>query len=238
MIGAAVAVAVVLGIAGIVDRLPGAEAAGRRPQPERRLQAAEAEEAGQEDGQLAALRLRPGPHPLPAGEGRQAALPQALALQGAAAARVPAGPRRRPALPRQQQRLRDRPRRRHRASSSGSGGSAASTPPRRPTTGDRLYIVNLVPGHVVKLDAKTGKTIWKRSLPGRAESSPLVIGRTRLLRLRRRPPLLAQHPQRERALVDPARRRDQVGARLLRRHPLRRRLRRRHERRRRQDRAR
>ncbi|HYJ22028.1 MAG TPA: PQQ-binding-like beta-propeller repeat protein [Solirubrobacterales bacterium] len=42
----------------------------------------------------------------------------------------------------------------------------------------RLYIVNLVPGHVLKLDAKTGKTIWKRALPGRAESSPVVIGRT------------------------------------------------------------
>jgi outer membrane protein assembly factor BamB len=42
----------------------------------------------------------------------------------------------------------------------------------------RLYIVNLVPGHVLKLDAKTGKTIWKRELPGRAESSPIVIGRS------------------------------------------------------------
>jgi outer membrane protein assembly factor BamB len=43
---------------------------------------------------------------------------------------------------------------------------------------ERLYIVNLVPGHIVKLDAKTGRTIWKRSLPSRAESSPLVIDRT------------------------------------------------------------
>jgi outer membrane protein assembly factor BamB len=43
---------------------------------------------------------------------------------------------------------------------------------------NRLYIVNLVPGHVLKLDAKTGKTIWKRSLPSRAESSPIVIGRS------------------------------------------------------------
>jgi outer membrane protein assembly factor BamB len=42
----------------------------------------------------------------------------------------------------------------------------------------RLYIVNLVPGHVVKLDAKTGRVIWKHALPGRAESSPLVIGNT------------------------------------------------------------
>jgi outer membrane protein assembly factor BamB len=43
---------------------------------------------------------------------------------------------------------------------------------------NRLYIVNLVPGHILKLDAKTGRTIWKRSLPGRAESSPVVIDRT------------------------------------------------------------
>ena len=43
---------------------------------------------------------------------------------------------------------------------------------------NRLYIVNLVPGHVLKLDAKTGRTIWKRTLPSRAESSPIVIGRT------------------------------------------------------------
>ena len=42
----------------------------------------------------------------------------------------------------------------------------------------RLYIVNLVPGHIVKLNAQTGKVIWKRPLPGRAESSPLVLGRT------------------------------------------------------------
>jgi len=42
----------------------------------------------------------------------------------------------------------------------------------------RLYIVNLVPGHIVKLDADTGKIVWKKMLPGRAESSPLVIGRT------------------------------------------------------------
>ena len=43
---------------------------------------------------------------------------------------------------------------------------------------NRLYMVNLVPGHVLKLDARTGRTIWKRPLPGRAESSPLVVGRT------------------------------------------------------------
>ncbi len=42
----------------------------------------------------------------------------------------------------------------------------------------RLYIVNLVPGHIVKMHARTGRVIWKRNLPGRAESSPLVVGRT------------------------------------------------------------
>ena len=31
---------------------------------------------------------------------------------------------------------------------------------------------------MVKLDAKTGKVLWKHALPGRAESSPLVIGNT------------------------------------------------------------
>lgn len=42
----------------------------------------------------------------------------------------------------------------------------------------RLYIVNLVPGHVVKLNARNGKVLWKRPLPGRAESSPVVVGRS------------------------------------------------------------
>jgi len=42
----------------------------------------------------------------------------------------------------------------------------------------RLYIVNLVPGHVVKMNARNGRVLWKKELPGRAESSPLVIGRT------------------------------------------------------------
>ena len=70
----------------------------------------------------------------------------------------------------------------------------------------RLYIVNLVPGHIVKLNPKNGKMIWKRTLPGRAESSPVVNDKQRLLRLRRRQALLALHRQRARALGDPARR--------------------------------
>ncbi len=40
----------------------------------------------------------------------------------------------------------------------------------------RLYIVNLVPGHIVKLDARNGHVLWKHLLPARAESSPLVVG--------------------------------------------------------------
>jgi outer membrane protein assembly factor BamB len=42
----------------------------------------------------------------------------------------------------------------------------------------RLYIVNLVPGHVVKLNPKNGKVIWKKRLPNRAESSPVVVDRS------------------------------------------------------------
>ena len=57
-----------------------------------------------------------------------------------------------------------------------------------------------------------------------------------LLRLRRRRALRAQHPQRQRALGDLPGRAGEVGARLLRRRPLRRRLRRLHERGRRLDR--
>ena len=41
---------------------------------QRRLHAPEAAEAGSEDGQLADLRPQPGPHPLPAGQGREAAV--------------------------------------------------------------------------------------------------------------------------------------------------------------------
>jgi outer membrane protein assembly factor BamB len=42
----------------------------------------------------------------------------------------------------------------------------------------RLYIVNLVPGHIVKLNPKNGNVIWKKRLPGRAESSPVVVDRS------------------------------------------------------------
>src|SRR5680860_25094 len=90
-------------------RLRAGEAAGGHPQPAGHLPAAEAESAEAQDGQLAALRLRPRPHSLPAGEGGEATVPESLALHGPAAARVPADDRRRQALLRQQQRLRRRP---------------------------------------------------------------------------------------------------------------------------------
>jgi outer membrane protein assembly factor BamB len=39
-----------------------------------------------------------------------------------------------------------------------------------------VYISNLEPGQVVVLGSQSGKRIWRRSLPGRTESSPLVVG--------------------------------------------------------------
>ena len=100
----------------------------------------------------------------------------------------------------------------------------------------RLYIVNLVPGHIVKLDAKTGKIVWKHSLPGRAESSPVVIGRTVYFGCEDGNLYALSTISGNVRWATQPRRADQVGARLLRRHPLRRRLRRLHERGRRQDR--
>ena len=110
----AVGAAAVLAFAGGVLAYESLRRPGRRPQPRRRLQTRKTEAADQEDGPLAVLRLRPGPHPVPAGEGGEAALPGTLALHRRPAARVPARGRRRQALLRQQQRLRDRARRRHR----------------------------------------------------------------------------------------------------------------------------
>ncbi len=46
-----------------------------------------------------------------------------------------------------------------------------------PTYSDgRLYVSNLVPGQVQALNADNGKVAWRNSLPGRTESSPLVVG--------------------------------------------------------------
>jgi len=40
----------------------------------------------------------------------------------------------------------------------------------------RLYISNLEPGQVQALDGASGKVVWRHPLPGRTESSPLVVG--------------------------------------------------------------
>jgi len=46
-----------------------------------------------------------------------------------------------------------------------------------PTYSDgRLYISNLEPGQVQALNASNGKVVWRHPLPGRTESSPLVLG--------------------------------------------------------------
>ena len=42
----------------------------------------------------------------------------------------------------------------------------------------KLYISNLEPGQVQALNAQNGKVAWRNSLPGRTESSPLVVGNT------------------------------------------------------------
>jgi outer membrane protein assembly factor BamB len=39
-----------------------------------------------------------------------------------------------------------------------------------------LYISNLDPGQVVALDARGGEHVWTHPLPGRSESSPVVVG--------------------------------------------------------------
>ncbi len=40
----------------------------------------------------------------------------------------------------------------------------------------RLFISNLEPGQVISLSTKNGSTLWRRPLPGRTESSPVVVG--------------------------------------------------------------
>jgi outer membrane protein assembly factor BamB len=40
----------------------------------------------------------------------------------------------------------------------------------------RLFVVNLVPGQILDLNPKNGKTEWRKALPGRSESSPVVVG--------------------------------------------------------------
>jgi outer membrane protein assembly factor BamB len=42
----------------------------------------------------------------------------------------------------------------------------------------RLYAVSLEPGQAVALRARDGKVLWRKELPGRSETSPLVYGRS------------------------------------------------------------
>jgi outer membrane protein assembly factor BamB len=39
-----------------------------------------------------------------------------------------------------------------------------------------IYISNLEPGQVIALSTRGGKTVWRQPLPGRTESSPVVVG--------------------------------------------------------------
>ncbi len=41
----------------------------------------------------------------------------------------------------------------------------------------RIYVSNLTPGQVVALKARNGHVVWRHPLPGRTESSPIVLGR-------------------------------------------------------------
>jgi outer membrane protein assembly factor BamB len=43
-------------------------------------------------------------------------------------------------------------------------------------SGGKLYISNLEPGQIQALNAENGKVAWRTTLPGRTESSPLVVG--------------------------------------------------------------
>jgi outer membrane protein assembly factor BamB len=53
----------------------------------------------------------------------------------------------------------------------------ASAPAYGEAKGRRIiYISNLEPGQVLALEAHNGQEIWRRPLPGRTESSPLVVG--------------------------------------------------------------
>jgi outer membrane protein assembly factor BamB len=54
--------------------------------------------------------------------------------------------------------------------------SAPAYGPGKPHTEGRLYISNLEPGQVIALGTHRGTTLWRRALPGRTESSPVVVG--------------------------------------------------------------
>ena len=122
--------------------------------------------------------LQPGPHPLPAGEGGEAALPAALALHRAAAARVPAGLRGRQALRGQQQRHRLRARRGHRQGALGTQRSGASTPPRPPTTSTASTSSTSSPATWSSSTRRPAGSSGNARCPAAPSPRPLVIGDT------------------------------------------------------------
>ncbi len=80
---------------------------------------------------------------------------------------------------------------------------------------NRLYIVNLVPGHVVKLDAKTGKMhLETPRSPAAPSPRPLVIGNTLYFGCEDDQLFALSTRNGHAALGDDAGRPGQVGARL------------------------
>ena len=223
-------------IAGVVARLRAAEAARRRPQPEappssrrsrrsRKRRRSTGRSSGSTRRAPATCRRRGSSRPSASSgatpSGRCSSSRRSTPAASSTSSTTAATPSRSTPTP---------------ARCSGNGGSAASTPPRRPTTSTASTSSTSSPATSSSSTPRPARSIWKRSLPGRAESSPVVIGRTVYFGCEDGNLYALSTDQRQRALGDPARRPDQVGARLLRRHPLRRRLRRLHERGRRQDR--
>ena len=93
-----------------------------------------------------------------------------------------------------------------------------------------LYISNLEPGQVVALAAYDGHTYWKHPLPGRSESSPLVVGNKVIVGCECNT-VYAFNKKTGKTIWETAReRRGEGGARLQRRDRLRRRLQRRDDR--------
>ena len=146
-----------------------------------------AAEAGRQDHQLADVRLRPRPHPLPAREQGQAAVQAAWKYGDRPLLEFPPIFVRRELCDRKTKlgcsgRLFFVNNNGHAFSLDADTGKIiwqrdiaelnASSPP----TPAAASSSSTSPRASPRLDAKTGKTIWKRSLPGRSESSPVVVG--------------------------------------------------------------
>ena len=122
-------------------------------------------------------------HPLPADQARAAPVRRlGVELPGRQAARVLADRRQRDALLPGQGRAASTRSAPTRARSSGRSRSAPSAPPRPPTrtassTRSRCSSAPGVDqGEALALRAKDGKLLWRFALPGRSETSPIVVG--------------------------------------------------------------